>query len=120
MLYGEFLTGINRNESKYNYKEYERINAIYNNDNEMSKEDAYKLYKEPDPFTQELMTENEFWKSKNLEKEIQIYNLEKEAEKLKNEIKSLESVRQSLQTSLQECWKESEIATKRISNIIWG
>lgn len=120
MLYSEFLNGINKTENKYNYAEYERINAIYNANNDMTKEDAYKLYNEPNEVIKALLEENSFLKDLNLNKEIENSKMRKTIQELKDKNASLESVRKSLQLSLYECLKESEIAAKRISNIIYG
>lgn len=41
MLYSEFLRGTEMSESKETYSLYERVNALYMNNNSWDKEDAY-------------------------------------------------------------------------------
>lgn len=120
MLYNEFLNGTGTTANPWTYSEYKRIEKIYNDNNNMSKEDAYRLYEAPNPVVSELIEEVSFLRSLNSQKEYKISKLNKSIEELKNEISSLESVRNSLQYTLQECLTESKQAANRISNLIYG
>lgn len=45
MLYCEFLEGTGAPDNQHSYKEYKRIEKIYNADDTMEKQDAYAMYK---------------------------------------------------------------------------
>ncbi len=46
MLYDEFLTGTKARETKSTYDEYKAIEKIYNACEDMTKEDAYRIWKQ--------------------------------------------------------------------------
>lgn len=46
MLYEEFLTGTKAKETANTYKEYKAVEKIYNDCEAMTKEDAYKLWRQ--------------------------------------------------------------------------
>lgn len=120
MLYTEFLNGTMEPDNKYTYREYKRIEAIYNSNNDMTKEEAYRLFREPDAFTKELLEDISEYRSASIQKSITIKSLEKEISDLEKKIANQESVRRSLQLTLEECLKEAQIASSRISNLIYG
>ena len=86
MLYGEFLVGTNQNDNDWTYAEYKRIEAIYNANDSMSKEDAYKMYREPNELIQDLIIDKANYKSASIAAKS-LYNSEHEkAEKLSTEL----------------------------------
>ena len=120
MLYTEFLNGTFEPDNKWTYKEYKRIEAIYNNNNDMTKEEAYRLFREPDPFTRELLEEIAELKSLNIQKEINLSKLEKDKKTLTEKIESQERTIKSLLLTRDEIIKEVEVCKSHISNIFWG
>lgn len=102
MLYSEFLNGTQATDNKYSYQEYKRIEEIYNNDNSMSKEDAYKLYKKPDAFISGLLEDLEDARSQAREISYKYCKLEKESEELKEDYRKEHSIRVSCQLHLSE------------------
>lgn len=86
MLYAEFLIGTEKPDNEWTYAEYKRIEAIYNNDNSMSKADAYKMYKDPGELIQGLITDKANYKAASIAAKS-LYNSEhEEAEKLRKEL----------------------------------
>jgi uncharacterized protein YydD (DUF2326 family) len=63
MLYSEFLTGTEAPDNEYTYSEYERINAIYNNNNSLTKGDAYRMYQEPPQLIKNLIESRNTYKA---------------------------------------------------------
>ncbi len=120
MLYNEFLEGTKAPENLYTYNEYKRIERIYNYNENMSKEEAYKLYVEPDALTKALLAEIEKYAYEAVEAKSQAIKAQKEVEEYREKLESKEAIIRSLNLTLQQCLKESEIATSRISNLIYG
>ena len=89
MLYSEFIEGTQKPDNKWTYSEYERINRIYNTNNEMSKQDAYKLYQDPDSLTQSLLEDAAIWKAYYVEKSATADKAQKTIEELNQTIKEL-------------------------------
>lgn len=80
MLYDEFLRGTRTTENEYNYAEYRRIEKIYMDSDNMSKEEAYKLYNTPNDLLLTLMEENRKLRRQNSELTEKMRNMEKELE----------------------------------------
>lgn len=74
MLYNEFLEGTGCRDNTHNYDVYKRVEQIYNNDNNMTHEEAYKIAA--------------MWLDNSLSEEDKNHNEEVKAEieQLKNEI----------------------------------
>lgn len=68
MLYSEFIEGTQQPDNRWTYSEYDRINRIYNDNEDMSKAEAYKLYQDPDPLTKTLLEDVALWKGLYIEK----------------------------------------------------
>ena len=83
MLYKEFLIGTEAPDNAYTYAEYKRIEAIYNNDNRMEKQDAYAMYQKPDKLTENLLLEISTLKEKNADLSWEIKKAKKQIEELK-------------------------------------
>lgn len=86
MLYGEFLAGTQQPDNPYTYSEYKRIEAIYNNDNSMEKEDAYKLYQEPNEITAELLDRAADYKADLIIARASFREQKEEADRLRKEV----------------------------------
>lgn len=86
MLYGEFLIGTEQPDNEWTYAEYKRIEAIYNNDNSMSKSDAYKLYQEPNGIIAELLESKTNFKADMIEARAALRAKSEEADKLRHEV----------------------------------
>ena len=86
MLYGEFLAGTQQPDNPYTYSEYKRIEAIYNNDNSMEKEDAYKLYQEPNEITAELLDRAADYKADLIITRASYREKVKEADRIRKEL----------------------------------
>lgn len=85
MLYSEFLLGTGQQENCYALKEYERINHIYNMNEDMSKEEAYAMYREPvkqedilQIEVEKLTNERRTLLHRNEELEKKVFDLEKQ------------------------------------------
>lgn len=120
MLYAEFLSGTMQPDNKYTWKEYKRIEQIYNNNNDMTKDEAYRLFRYPDKFTMDLLEDIAELKSCDTQKGILLAQLEKEIETLKQTIESQERCIRSFHTTREQVLKEVEICKQHISNIYWG
>ena len=82
MLYEEFLIGTEAPDNAHTYAEYKRIEAIYNNDNRMEKQDAYAMYQKPDKLTEDLLLEISRLKEKNADLSWKLKKAEKQIEEL--------------------------------------
>lgn len=87
MLYSEFLNGTYEPDNKWTYKEYQRIEAIYNEHEEMTKEEAYKLFREPDDFTRMLLDEIAELKESKATWHARAEKLQKDVDKLQSKLK---------------------------------
>lgn len=83
MLYSEFLIGTEAPDNLHTYAEYKRIEAIYNDDNSMEKQDAYAMYRKPDALTSELLKEISKLQEKNSQLQGKVDQLEKINDELK-------------------------------------
>ena len=83
MLYEEFLIGTEAPDNAHTYAEYKRIEAIYNNDNRMEKQDAYNMYQKPDKLTEDLLLEISRLKEKNADLSWKLKKAENQIKELK-------------------------------------
>lgn len=91
MLYSEFLTGTEATDNEWTYSEYKRIEKIYNDNNEMSKAEAYKMYQEPNKLIQDLIESRNSYKAAAISAKT-LYKAEQEkAEKLSQELQQAKS-----------------------------
>jgi len=86
MLYGEFLVGTDQADNDWTYSEYKRIEAIYNADNSMSKEDAYKMYQEPNELIKNLLDSVKEYKADTIEARAAFKKEHEEADRLRKEL----------------------------------
>lgn len=106
MLYSEFVTGTGCRENEHNYSVYERVNRIYNSDDNMTHEEAYEIAKLW--IDNSLSAEEE---QKNRETEAQIVSLQDDNEQLTREI-------QEIQQEIRELRERAEQKKhyKRVNN----
>lgn len=120
MLYSEFLAGTEAPDNKHTYSEYKRIEKIYNNDDNMEKADAYKMYQKPDSFTAELIEDLEDARQQARDNATEVIKLRKELEAMREKLNSKDGVIKSLDLSLRETLKEVDICRQHIENIIYS
>lgn len=106
MLYSEFLQGTQAPDNRWTFKEYKRIEEIYNN-NAITHEEAYKLYQEPDAFTACLLSDYAKVKTDKIYYSIKIDNLTKELEAVKAELEKEQRLRRSIQETINQAAKEA-------------
>lgn len=120
MLYSEFLNGTYEQDNPWTYKEYKRIEAIYNDNDEMTKEAAYKLFREPDDFTKELLEELTDVKNSKSVYRARVEKLEKDIKALEDTLRSKDTVINSLNYTMQEMLTETKRSVQRMSDMIYG
>lgn len=87
MLYCEFLEGTGTTENAYTYAEYKRVEGIYNANENMTKADAYAMYREPDELTVALLNEISSLRTKNADLRLENKSQSKKIEDLEFELR---------------------------------
>lgn len=87
MLYGEFLAGTQQPDNKWTYTEYKRIEKIYNNNDRMTKEEAYQMYREPDEIVKELLDQVSTYKAEAICERIESRTAREKVDTLTGEVK---------------------------------
>lgn len=88
MLYSEFLEGTGQPENIWTHKEYERINRIYNDNENMEKEEAYALFQNPVRREDILEIEMEIIKREKFQLELTIKGLREKVSNLEGQVKA--------------------------------
>ncbi|MBQ7067128.1 MAG: hypothetical protein IJN92_09955 [Lachnospiraceae bacterium] len=88
MLYSEFLKGTGQPENIWTHKEYERINRIYNDNENMEKEEAYALFQNPVRREDILEIEMEIIKREKFQLELTIKGLREKVSNLEGQVKA--------------------------------
>ena len=110
MLYSEFLTGTNQTENDWTLEEYNRINALYMDSDTMTKEEAYRLYNEPDQLVKNLLEDKATYKAEmisararlrteheeNLSLRIELEKAKKHAANLEDQLNKIKNAAHSL------------------------
>lgn len=86
MLYSEFLAGTFEPDNLWTHAEYKRIEKIYNDNESMTKEEAYKLYRRPDQLTQIMLDTIGDYKAEAISEKIAREAAEKKAKELQKEL----------------------------------